>query len=69
MLENLFSTIVEEEVNRHQKKLSTDALQQANIIGKAMIESILTNIQSKKSNVDSEIFIQNINVLFGIQYR
>jgi hypothetical protein len=69
MLENLFSTIVQDEVNRHQKKLSPDALQQANIIGKAIMESILANIESKKSNANSELFIQNIHVLFGIQYR
>jgi 3-dehydroquinate dehydratase len=66
MLEVFLSNIVQEEVNRHQKKLSPDAYQQAKTIGDAIIENILANIQSRKSDNERELYFQTINQVFGL---
>lgn len=66
MLEVFLSNIVQEEVNRHQKKLSPDAYQQARTIGDAIIENIIINIQSRKSQKEGEVYLQTINQVFGI---
>ena len=69
MLEVFLSNIVEEEVNRHQKKLSPDAYQQAKTIGDAIIENILKNIQSRKFEKEGEFYIQTINQVFGCKMQ
>lgn len=66
MLEVFLSNIVQEEVNRYQKKLSPDAYQQAKTIGDAIIENIIINIQSRKSQKEGEVYLQTINQVFGI---
>lgn len=66
MLETLFSNYVQEEVSRHQKKMSTDAYFQATIIGDAIVGRVLRNINRKTQNSDNEDFKNTVALIFDL---
>jgi hypothetical protein len=66
MLETLFSNFVQEEVNRYHKKMSPDSFLQATIIGDAIVERVLKNINKKIQNSDNEDFKNIVALIFDL---
>jgi hypothetical protein len=66
MLETFFSNIVEEEINRYHKKMSSDSHLQAQIIGDAIVGKVLKNIYLKSHKYDNEKFKNTISLIFDL---